>query len=250
MQKIFISTVLFLFIGLQIVKGQNLNKYKYIIVPEQYSFNTEKDKYQLNSLTKFLFNKYGYKAVMGTSEYPEDLKENPCKGLKVDVEKSSTIFKTKLSILLKNCGGEVIHKTIEGISKEKDFKKSYHEALREAFEDIKTIKYTYVGDEKASSNPKQPTVNKPIKLSKELQFNIGDQTFKFIAKEYGFSIVEVIDGNEQEFGNAYKSIGTKVYVINAKELSGIGYFDSYQNLTLERINPVSNKLIKDTYSRK
>ena len=48
--------------------GQSLNDYKYVIVPGKFDFLKESDKYQLNSLTKFLFEKYGFEAYLERSK--------------------------------------------------------------------------------------------------------------------------------------------------------------------------------------
>ena len=81
----------------------NLNDYKYVIVPNKFDFLKEADKYQLNSLTKFLFNKYGFTALLENENYPEDLAKNMCLGLRSDVISESGMFKTKLRVELKNC---------------------------------------------------------------------------------------------------------------------------------------------------
>ena len=44
-----------LFIGLSIHAQSNLNQYKYVIVPKKYEFLKEANQYQMNALTKFLF---------------------------------------------------------------------------------------------------------------------------------------------------------------------------------------------------
>ncbi|MGM0392581.1 MAG: hypothetical protein ACQEQB_12580, partial [Bacteroidota bacterium] len=80
---------LFLILGCMISfasVAQELNSYKYVIVPEEYNFTEEPDKFQLNSLTKFLFDKYGFEAYLENEELPEDLKSNRCKALFADVE--------------------------------------------------------------------------------------------------------------------------------------------------------------------
>ena len=41
---------------------KSLSDYTYVVISEQFEFQNEKDKYQLNSLTKFLYNKYGLHA--------------------------------------------------------------------------------------------------------------------------------------------------------------------------------------------
>ena len=78
----------------------SLNDYKYVIVPKKYDFLKLYDQYQLNSLTKFLFNKNGFTSLIENENYPEDLVNNRCLSLKVDVEKLNSLLKTKLVILL------------------------------------------------------------------------------------------------------------------------------------------------------
>ena len=48
----------FLFGGIFTSSAQNINEYKYILVPETFEFTGEVNQYQLNSLSQFLFNKY------------------------------------------------------------------------------------------------------------------------------------------------------------------------------------------------
>ena len=109
------------------------NNYKYVIVPKEYEFLKKEDAYQLNSLTKFLFNKYGFVSFLQGEDIPSDLAENGCKGLQADVKKNSSLFLTKLIVTLTDCNGTVLFTSEEGQSKEKDFKTAYHEALRNAF---------------------------------------------------------------------------------------------------------------------
>lgn len=140
----------------------SLNDYKYVIVPNKFDFLKEADQYQLNSLTKFLFNKYGFTAILDDETYPEDLASNRCLALKADVKNDKGFLKTKLFVVLKNCKNETIYTSEIGQSKEKEFRVAYNLALRDAFKSIKTIKYTYKPNEKAvvltnksNSTPKQ-----------------------------------------------------------------------------------------------
>lgn len=126
---------------------KSLNDYKYIIVPYKYDFVNEKDKYQLNSLSQFLFNKYGFEAIMEDANFPEDLIKNRCLGLRSDVIKEKGMFVTKLKVQLKNCDGDIIYTTQIGSTREKQFKKAYTLALRGAFEDFEHINYNYMPNE-------------------------------------------------------------------------------------------------------
>lgn len=137
---------LFLLLGCMISfasVAQDLNSYKYVIVPEEYDFTKEPDKFQLNSLTKFLFDKYGFEAYLENEELPEDIKRNRCKALFADVENESSLFVTKLVVVLKDCQNKKVFVSEEGRSREKDFKIAYQEALRDAFESIAALNYNY-----------------------------------------------------------------------------------------------------------
>lgn len=146
MKKIF-SIALILGCITSTIAQKSLNDYKYVIVPYKYDFVNEKDKYQLNSLSQFLFNKYGFEAIMEDGEFPEDLIKNRCLGLRSDVIKEKGMFATKLKVQLKNCDGDVIYTTKIGSTREKQFKTAYTLALRGAFEDFENVNYKYKPNE-------------------------------------------------------------------------------------------------------
>jgi hypothetical protein len=133
----------------------SVNDYKYIIVPNQYEFLNEQDKYQINSLTKFLFNKYGYTAYMQDEEFPEDLSVNRCLGLMTDVVKENAFLKVKLRIDLKDCNGNVVHSSRIGETREKEYAKAYNFALRNAFITYQNMNYSYKPNENILSKAKQ-----------------------------------------------------------------------------------------------
>ena len=143
MKTKFFSTLITCFIIVSAFSQTNLNEYKYIIVPNKFDFLSEKDQYQLNSLTEFLFNKYGFQAVMEGDKYPEDLMRNRCLALRSDVIKDSGMFKTKLNVVLKGCNDQVIYTSRQGESREKEFAKAYTAALRAAFKSFEAVNYKY-----------------------------------------------------------------------------------------------------------
>ena len=66
-----IALTAFLFISIiTITYGQDLNDYKYILVPEKFEEMKVADQYRLNGLTNFLFNENGnrvcYKKTINT----------------------------------------------------------------------------------------------------------------------------------------------------------------------------------------
>jgi hypothetical protein len=141
-KNLFVVVILFSYITTSFAQT-NLNAYKYIIVPMTYGFLKENDKYELNSLTKFLFERAGFETLMQGDDYPNDLLENPCLSLLVDVKDNSGAFTTKLTIDLTDCHNTVIFTAKEGKSKEKEYKRTYQEALRNSFKSIESLKYKY-----------------------------------------------------------------------------------------------------------
>lgn len=127
--------VIFFFMGIisKSFSQKSLSDYSYVIVSEQFEFQQEKDKYQLNSLTKFLFNKYGFHAYFDR-EVP--LNVFRCDGLWAEAEGTPGFIITKVQLVLRDCTGEVIYRTNYGKSKVKDYKKAYYESVRNAFDDI------------------------------------------------------------------------------------------------------------------
>ena len=138
---------------------KSVNDYKYVIVPTRYNFLKQDDSYQLNSLTQFLFKKYGFHAILQGQELPADLITNGCKGLQADVTKNSGLFVTKLVVTLKDCNGREVFTSTEGTSKEKDFKTAYHAALRDAFKSIEQLNYSYNSKAEAVAQPERQIVS-------------------------------------------------------------------------------------------
>ncbi len=135
---------LLLFIGTSIVTySQNtINNYKYVLIPKKFDFVKEENKYQLNELTKFLFEREGFVVVYG-DEIPEEYAKNNCLGLKADVKSKAKFLSVKMIIELKDCKNNLIFTSDIGKSKEKDFKKGYQEGIRNAFKSIEALNYKY-----------------------------------------------------------------------------------------------------------
>lgn len=109
--------------------GQNSDIY--VVVPERYEFQKNNNAHQLNELTKFLLEKQGFK-VFYEGNVPAEVFSNPCNVLKANVLNSSGMFVTKLQFTLNDCLEKQVFTSEIGTSREKEFKKAYHEALRNA----------------------------------------------------------------------------------------------------------------------
>ncbi len=138
------ASVLFIFLFCFSGYAQNeLNPYKYIIVPKQYDFLKEENQYRVNSMTKYLFEQEGFTTLYQGDEYPADLNANPCLGATALVLNESSAFTTKLVIALKDCRDKEIFRTAEGKSKIKEFDKTYIDALKKCFVSIQDLNYSF-----------------------------------------------------------------------------------------------------------
>ena len=130
--------IVFLFLGAvsNSFSQKSLSDYSYVVVSEQFEFQKEKDRFELNSLTKFLFNKYGFHAFFDR-ELPVNVKR--CDGLWVDAEAVAGFILTKVQLVISDCNSNEVYRTNYGESKNKDYKEAYYECVREAFEEIKAM---------------------------------------------------------------------------------------------------------------
>jgi hypothetical protein len=121
----------------------NLENYQYIVVPNQFDFLKSIDKYQTSSLLKFLFEKKGFKVFLSSDKLPKDLEENRCLALFSEVKDDSSMFSTKNLIEIKDCFGKILYTSKVGVSKFKDYKKAYHQAIRNAFDAMNDFNFRY-----------------------------------------------------------------------------------------------------------
>jgi hypothetical protein len=121
----------------------NLNNYKYVIVPERYSFSKEDNQYGLSTTTKLLLEQKGFEAFIGNKGLPPALAANKCNALMADVAQGGGFFTTKLTLMLKDCQGNIIFKSKEGKSREKEFPVAYDAALKDAFSSLNDVPYKY-----------------------------------------------------------------------------------------------------------
>ena len=141
MKKLFF---ILLILTTSVFAQKNINNYKYVIVPKKLDFVKKEDQYQTSSLTKFLFNKYGFTTILSDEKLPDDLAKNRCLGLTGVVKDESGMFSTKTVVELRDCFNNIVFSSTEGKSKQKEYKKAYHESIRDAFKSIEALKYSYV----------------------------------------------------------------------------------------------------------
>lgn len=280
MKKILTSIFILMFVIK--ISGQDINNYKYVIIPETFQFTEEVDKYRLNSLTKFLFEQNGFNTVMKTENKPSDLDTDRCLGLHTKLEDNSGLFVTKLVLKLLDCNETVIFESQEGRSREKDFKNAYQEALRDAFSSIEELEYEYV---KSAEQEKTPAVevvavpaiaasepSKDVEVDEEEE-SVADENeiledtapvaraerkiktgseYLFSGKSYNLKKTNQGLGLYQENSSEPIAIlietnGGESYIYNSLTNQGVAYFDAKGNLIVAYLDRQKNEKISLTY---
>ncbi|MBL4745568.1 MAG: hypothetical protein JKY08_04305 [Flavobacteriaceae bacterium] len=172
-----------LIVGMFCANAQSeLDAYKYVIVKKQYAFQKSPDKYQLNSLAKFLLEKSDLIVLFDTDEFSDEVALNPCLALNVNIVDDSGMITTQLSVNFRDCKNKLIYTTVIGKSKIKLYKKAYHEALRKSLLVFKSYKHKYTGGalnllkeaEKESATLKVATAVVSLSNTRENRKNIED----------------------------------------------------------------------------
>lgn len=173
---------------------KSINNYKYVVVPYEFDFFSEPNKYRMNELLEFLFNKHGYKAFLDNEDLPDELNANPCSAMYAVVKNIKSIFTTKVIIELKDCSGNLLATSLEGKSRIKEFDKSYTEAIRDAFKSIVDLKYKY--------NPNNEFVTKNTQANYNSKNTAGTEKTEISVAEVKRLKKELEDLKQQNKGEA------------------------------------------------
>ena len=111
--------------------------YKYVIIPAQFSFFDEINKYGLNELTKSFFQSEGFEVYYDNEKLPDELSKNRCLALYANALENNNMFVTKIHFELKDCTNNVLLKSELGTSREKQYKLAYTQTFREALSSLK-----------------------------------------------------------------------------------------------------------------
>ena len=255
--------------------GQNLGEYRYVSVPDKFEFQKSENQYKLNALTAFLFEKYGFEPIY-RMRVPAGT--DPCSIVEADVIDDSGFFTTKVYVTLTNCRNELVFTSQTGASKEKDYQKAYHEALREAFKSIEALEHKYeelpaevIIDPVVSANERSNVSPDPIedievivdpvvsaeerdalkneinrenaeKASSEDTYYVnGSEVYKLSKSPSGFDFLK--EASQEKWAELVRSNGGEYYHFSSEKMKGIAFFDGNGSLVVEYIEPVAGQLV-------
>lgn len=150
----------------------SINNYKYVLVPQKFEFSREDNQYGLNGQLKSFLEQKGFSAHIDNSEIPKELAGDRCNALKAEVVQRKSLFVTNLTILLKDCQGNIVFKSKEGKSREKEFAVAYNDALRDAFTSLNDVQYAYAGP--VNAQPRQTAEAAVVPIAQPAETNAKD----------------------------------------------------------------------------
>ncbi|MFY8065819.1 MAG: hypothetical protein ACOVNM_04925 [Flavobacterium sp.] len=207
MKRILLLLVLFL---AATAFSQNVNDYEYVIVPTKFSFLKADDKYRLNTNSRLLLQKYGFKSVFPSDSIPSEIANNNCKKLYFDIIEDNKFLITKIKIVLKDCREKLLFESDYGTSKEKEFEIAYNKALREAGKSFDKLNYKYNGKNN-SSITQEP--------SKTIVSETDSETFYFAQPTAnGF---QVVDNNPKVIMKLYTTSQKNVFLGTKGVINGV-----------------------------
>ena len=247
-----------LFFGVFISNAQqSLNDYKYVIVSKRFDFQKTENQYQLNDMVKFLFEKYNFNVVFD-GDYPEDLYRNKCLGLKSKIVDESSMFVTKLKVELRNCQDDLLYTTDVGRSKQKEYRATYQEALRNTFKSFSGVNYQYKpsGVTQKPVTPKVPSVPEPKKpappvktvketptvIKKPIEKEVPAASYTTLYAQPTSIGFQLVDTSPKVIFQIYQTSKDNIYLIKDKN----GLFYKEGNIWIAEYY-ANEKLVKENY---
>ncbi|TVZ52064.1 hypothetical protein [Dokdonia sp. Hel_I_53] len=225
--------------------AQDFNDYKYILVPDKFSFSNKNNEYGLNTATKQQLRSYGFEAYLKSDEFPFNLKQNICNILDLSVEQESSLLRTKIKLVLSDCEGRPVYISQMGESKEKLYQKAYVEAFREALISFKTLEFEKPHSENEAHFEVTESENVQNEIVKEHKINSDTKDFekvstkitedsspktvlRFISIDGLYKVYQNDDNLKfyeglNEIGNA-RSVRNSSFTVETTQFSGEAFF--------------------------
>ena len=230
MKKYLVLFLMISFVGV----AQNLNEYKYAILPSKFSFSKEENAHNLNVLTKMYLQKYGFETYYNNEEAPDEFIQSNCNKIFVDVAESSNIFITKLKVTIKDCKGAVLASSDIGTSKEKEYRVAYNEALRMAFDNFTELKSHQYQPNIKKVELSNEIVSEAVKgSSQETTSEVLNRKLSVVTTENGFDLYSVesklvLSAKVTSLKNVYIAVAGVEKGLLLKGYDGLWYFEYYR----------------------
>jgi hypothetical protein len=212
--------------------AQNLNGYKYAMVPAKFTFLKEENMYNLNLLTKMYLQKYGFETYYNNETAPDEFVTSNCNKIYIDVLENNNMLTTKLKIVVKDCKGAILATSEEGTSREKEYLVAYNLALRMALDNfgiLKTHKFQpteksmgMIGKPSKSTEyiEKSDVLEKGLYSKKEDTLNqMVEKTYNIVPIKNGFNLIT--PASDYKIFQIFKTSSKEVFIANRDNVFGV-----------------------------
>lgn len=190
-------------------------KYKYVIIPSQFSFFKQPNKFGLNELTKSFFVSQGFEVYYDDEKLPEALAKNRCLALYANPVESNTLFVIKVHFEVKDCANNLLLKTELATTREKDHQKAYNIIFRQALSTLKNkLNFTIADQQQSDAIADSKTSSETIILSNDYD----NKTLFAIPTSNGYKLVN--DKPEAIF-TLMKTSNESIFTAQKGSLSGV-----------------------------
>lgn len=230
--------------------AQGINDYKYVIVPKKFAFQKQPDKYKLNTLTKGIFEKYGFIVYYDTDVIPDEVTNFNCNKLYANVENEGGFMMTNVLLTLTDCRKNVLFSG-KGKSREKEANVAYNLALRDAAKAFDAVNYKYNGTVISTEKTIVKTINDGSSVKQEIvtpnptPANIPGAVTLFaqpIANGY-----QLVDQTPKVVFKIYNTSSQDIFMAEKDQVKGT-LFNKGGTWTFEYYN--NGKLVTETYNIK
>lgn len=211
--------------------------YKYAVLPAKFSFLNEANKYNLNSLTKAFFESQGFEVYYDTDTMSNEIANNNCNKIYVNLLENNSVFQSKLAIQIKDCKNQVLLTSTEGKSREKDYRVAYNNALRDAANSLKgklNIINPYFNNENSSFVKSTNEDEKIIQTT--IQNEISIVTTSKLSSVPNSSGYKLVDSDLKVLYELFKTTKPNVFIAKKDTILGVfftinneWFFEYYQN---------------------
>lgn len=246
-----------IFCSLTTFSQKSLSDYAYVLIPQQFEFQSSKDQFRLNTLVRHLFKSNGFNAL-----YDEELGSLPrCEGVFANVIQEKAFLKTKVVIVINDCHNNEIYRSQVGESKEKDHSISYPEAIRNAFTSIQhlNIKQKDLEELRTKSEVTQvsTTANEVktqviekqhIETSNLAVYQFNNELYFLEKNNADYVLYKNYDGTSKalKIGDLKASSRAGMYVFESNGESHLANFDESKNLIIDG-KDATGKSIQNVY---
>lgn len=244
MKPLALTLGIFLSFFISLNAQKSLSEYAYVLVPQQFDFQRGADQYQVNTLVRHLFREAGFNSI-----YDVELRGLPrCDGLYADLILDSNLFLTTMAVVLKDCNNNVVYLSDPGSSKEKEYRKSYHEAIRRAFRnieilgvrqgDLEAFRESVERRDAALAAPqvievKKETPTVDVKVENLPEFSHNGANYYLESVEDGYVVYRKNNDAVVKVGFLSKTSREGMYLFNQDGKSMLASFDAQNNLVID-----------------